>query len=518
MHGRDDVLFRPDSLVRCGDFVLGETRLQPSVRRIDGPGGAVVLEPRMMQVLVALVEAQGTVVTRAALEQRCWGGTFVSDHSINRAIAGVRRGLREVASDVEVETIARSGYRLLSPAGFARREQTDATGPMAEASAGIGRRHLLAGAGALAGLAGLALVVRGGPKSRRVDELLQQAERAWTDGLPDSDAQGVGFARAATALQPDRAATWGWLAVLERTAIENAAPDAVAGHVRAAEHAARRGLAINEGEGNALAALAALPPVFGDWKGTRARLERVLAVAPDSRPARDHLGLLEMSMGRVAQAGAIVDRLAADDPLAAIFQHKRIYRLWSQGRVAEMDRAADSAVDLWPRHLAIVLARIWTLAFTGRPAAASALLNASVYQGGPMFGPLTRTMASTFRALESGTTKDRQSAIEANLATAARGPGGAVGAINHLNALGDIDAAFKVADGYYRQSGDLLVSPDAARELRAINEMRWKKTMMLWLPVTAPMRADPRFAAMMQRIGLTDAWQQLGRFPDGLRG
>jgi len=67
------------------DFTLGAARISPSSRSVTGPGGAADLEPRVMQVLVVLADAAGQVVTREALFQRCWGGVYVGEDSLNRA-------------------------------------------------------------------------------------------------------------------------------------------------------------------------------------------------------------------------------------------------------------------------------------------------------------------------------------------------------------------------------------------------------------------------------------------------
>ena len=67
-----------------------------------------------MQVLLRLVDARGHVVTRDSLFDECWGGAQVSDDSLNRVIASVRRALTETALDrFELETIPRTGYRLV---------------------------------------------------------------------------------------------------------------------------------------------------------------------------------------------------------------------------------------------------------------------------------------------------------------------------------------------------------------------------------------------------------------------
>jgi DNA-binding winged helix-turn-helix (wHTH) protein/TolB-like protein/tetratricopeptide (TPR) repeat protein len=98
-------------LAREPPFSLGALQVRPATREVVCGERREVLEPRVMQVLVALASRRGEVVSRDELIVACWGGRVVGDDAINRAIAGVRR----VASDIggfSLETVARVGYRL----------------------------------------------------------------------------------------------------------------------------------------------------------------------------------------------------------------------------------------------------------------------------------------------------------------------------------------------------------------------------------------------------------------------
>ncbi|HSM23218.1 MAG TPA: winged helix-turn-helix domain-containing protein, partial [Rubrivivax sp.] len=89
-------------------------RLEPATRSLHGPAGTVVLEPRVMQVLLALADADGGVVSREALLLAGWGGSIVGDDAIHRAVSGARRVLRQAGTQTcTVETIPRVGYRLV---------------------------------------------------------------------------------------------------------------------------------------------------------------------------------------------------------------------------------------------------------------------------------------------------------------------------------------------------------------------------------------------------------------------
>jgi tetratricopeptide (TPR) repeat protein len=335
---------------------------------------------------------------------------------------------------------------------------------------------------------------------------------SWRTGLPEPAAAGVAAMTRATGLDPMDAGAWGLLALLQRASLDYAAPAEMDRTRFAAERAARRALAIDPRQGEALAALAGLHPMFGDWQGSWKRLSDVLRVAPGEVAARTDLGLLEMSTGRPSAALAISKSLVREDPLAAVHQHMLVYRLWSNGRLREMDLAADRALAQWPLHPAIWFARMWTYGYTGRTEAARQLL-ADAETRPDMPQAQVELLDRTMAALGSGT--DVASAVEMNLALARRAPGAAVMAVQHLAALGAIEQAFDVAFGYLVRQGPevgLLRHRDSASV--SLNEQHHRKTMMLFIPATAPLRRDARFATLCREIGLEAFWRARGVVPD----
>ena len=109
---------KPDraiDLVREADFWLGASRVSPSMREVERAGLRETLEPRIMQVLVALHQANGRVVSRDELIARCWEGRIVGEDAINRAIGKLRR-LSEEEGDASfvIETIPKIGFRLMA--------------------------------------------------------------------------------------------------------------------------------------------------------------------------------------------------------------------------------------------------------------------------------------------------------------------------------------------------------------------------------------------------------------------
>ncbi len=96
-------------------FRLGRLTVRPQLRQIVRDDGAEeVVEPRVMQVLVALARADGAILSRDDLTRCCWEGRVVGEDAINRVISRLRRVAEGIGgSDFRIETITKVGYRLV---------------------------------------------------------------------------------------------------------------------------------------------------------------------------------------------------------------------------------------------------------------------------------------------------------------------------------------------------------------------------------------------------------------------
>ncbi len=136
-------------LARTPDFQLASMQVRPSMREVEINGGREQLEPRVMQVLVALARARGGVVSRDDLIESCWDGRIVGDDSIQRCLVRLRKLAEASEGAFQIETVTRVGYRLVV---------TDET-PAPAAPPAHGARRMRGVAIAAAGLAFVAAVV-----------------------------------------------------------------------------------------------------------------------------------------------------------------------------------------------------------------------------------------------------------------------------------------------------------------------------------------------------------------------
>jgi len=99
-------------------FTLGVLTIEPATRQVGLNGHRETVEPRVMQVLVALARGEGAILTRDELVERCWDGRIVGDDAINRALSRARQIATGIgARTFVIETVPRVGYQLTNPSG-----------------------------------------------------------------------------------------------------------------------------------------------------------------------------------------------------------------------------------------------------------------------------------------------------------------------------------------------------------------------------------------------------------------
>ena len=85
---------------------------------LTNAGRRTPLREQPFQLLLALLEQPGELITREELTSRLWpAGTFVdSDHGLNKAMNHLREALSDSADHPQfIETLPRKGYRFIAP-------------------------------------------------------------------------------------------------------------------------------------------------------------------------------------------------------------------------------------------------------------------------------------------------------------------------------------------------------------------------------------------------------------------
>lgn len=204
-------------LAHAAPFRIGILDVRPDLRQVtDADGAPEIVEPRVMQVLVALTRAQGAVVSRDDLTHSCWEGRVVGEDAINRVIARLRRLAGGIgANSFTIETVTRVGYRLVPTPGTSEAVADPAT-PAAPRRT---RRTVLVGGAiaATAAIGGGGFLLSGfyrhpGPPPS-VAPLMEQAKSAIGQSSLEGTTQAIGLLRRVTEIAPDYADGWGLLAM-----------------------------------------------------------------------------------------------------------------------------------------------------------------------------------------------------------------------------------------------------------------------------------------------------------------
>jgi len=184
-----------------GSVRFGVFEFNPQTFELRRNGARVKLQDQPGQILSALLEAPGDLVTREELRKRLWADdTFVDfDHSLNTAIKRLRDALGDSADNpIFIETLSRRGYRFMAPLsestnghknGYALGSKTTSVDLVAAAANGKwGIRKLRWGIAGLLLTAGA--VSAGWHAGHRTVHAIQPREIRLTTNSPDAPVEG----------------------------------------------------------------------------------------------------------------------------------------------------------------------------------------------------------------------------------------------------------------------------------------------------------------------------------------
>lgn len=500
-------------------FRIGPLEIRPATRTIARGAAETVVEPRVMQVLVALARAEG-VVSRDDLIESCWEGRIVGDDAINRVLSRLRHLEHDLgAGAFRIETITRVGYRL------ARAEPVaDAVTPAAlippTPRALLDRRTALALGGT-----GAALAIGGGlwfglarhdrlPAAARA--AMERGRAAIRETTPDQTSVAVAAFRQATELAPDSAEPWGQLALAYQQQFSQSGSGDTDQILIRARAAARHALLLDPGNADAATALATLEPDYGRWLAYDAACKPVLAAHPTHGTLNRLYGSFFGNVGRSREALACFQRASAADPGWPQGEMRLATTFWTLGRLDEADAAVANAFAKWPRHFSVWFTRQRMLTYTGRAAAALAMIadRGARPTGIPEWDFALSEAES--RAVLTRSPADIDAASRQLLDVARRAAGLAENAITFHAAVGRIDDAFKLIQAYYFNRGFTIGEQRYSEEQGIYLTRKMRSTYFLWVPQLASVRADPRFAGIVNQLGLDDYWRRSGTRPDYL--
>src|SRR5215469_16050582 len=97
-------------------FLFADFEVREHELRVTRSGHHLSIEPKAFRVLLYLLRHSGRLVPKEELFKGVWGETAVTDNSLTRAIALLRRVLQDNPHQPHfIETVATAGYRFICP-------------------------------------------------------------------------------------------------------------------------------------------------------------------------------------------------------------------------------------------------------------------------------------------------------------------------------------------------------------------------------------------------------------------
>jgi len=260
-----------------------------------------------------------------------------------------------------------------------------------------------------------------------------------------------------------------------------------------ARREARRALELEPHNGEAYLALEmAMPPLA--WKEREALLLQGTTMDPNFEPGFMMEGRLLAAVGRGSDAQAWLQQAHDQNPLHNGASWSLALSLAEHGRVAESRALVAKMQRQWPRQMSTGDAQHFLSLVTGAtddliaqladPNARPASMD---QQNADIWIAVLKARGSNDPAAKPAAIKQVKEAADA-------------GILNHghamllLTMLGDLDGAFAQAELY--QPINAYAAPH------------------LFLSITAPLSADPRFMLLARKFGFVAYWQETGHWPD----
>lgn len=469
-------------------FAFGPFQIWPEAGELWRDGRRQRLAPQPFQVLALLVVRAPHLVTRDELRAAVWadGTTVEFDQGLNYCIRQIRIALQDAAREPRyVETVPKRGYRLLV--------QVAASGGLAVAPAPPIRSRAWWLPVTAAGAAGLLLVgawfvgdrvaarVPEGDQARR---LFLEAEHLADTWEADKVRTAASRYQEVTRLDPGFAGAWAGLANAN-IVLAFLGPDP-ARAVADAERHARQALSLDDSLAVAHAALG--HSYWQQWRWVEAdeAFQRAMAADPASSVAHQLYGLYLASAGRPQEAVRHARRAVELAPVSGLMSHALAVVYLQTGDFESAIAQARHTLDI-DRHFPLAyqtLIRAYIQA--GRLEEAwQALEDAARFVSRNDAGPWRAYLLARLGRLPEARTalmerRRAGSAGRASLSDAAA-----------LVAMGDMEAALaRLEEGL------------AAR----VPSLIWLQTA----PELAPLRGDPRFAALVGRLRANGRDGQVG--------
>ena len=436
-------------------FHFGGFTLEVIERRLTRGVEIIHLSPKAHDVLALLLRQAGHLVTKDELLCRVWPDASVEEGILAVHISALRKALGDDRrSSGYIETVSRSGYRFVAPVDP---EATE----------------------------GDVVPLRAPPRPVELYELVGRGRARVLTGSYFELPEAVSSFRAAIEIDSSYAAAHAGLAVaLCLQGCLRVAPYAEA--FAEAKSSALRALAMDSECADAQLALGTV--LFAgewDWAAAERSLRRALDINPSHTEALLAYGGLMEALGRPDEGMRFKQQALARNPESWLVYAEIANSCWNQRRYDETIRWAKRVLEIDPRHLLVgeFLCGVYLKQGKVEQFLAENLRRAEVF-GVPEAG--LEQLQRLFAAMQKAYTADGQAGVARCMLEHMPPDGGGAVAVQRAvlhGAVGELDTAFKYLD--------------AALDLR--------DPALVYLAVAPQwdnLRADPRFAERLKRMGL----------------
>jgi tetratricopeptide (TPR) repeat protein len=317
---------------------------------------------------------------------------------------------------------------------------------------------------------------------------------AYAASDPDALADGERVLRDLTARAPDFSYGHSQLSLFLHSKSQVDPADAAALLAESAREA-DRALALDPKNADGYAARAFLVPPPG-WLERENDLSVAVAQPGAGILPNDVYALMLLEVGRLNDAATYAQKVASEDSGDPDYVSLIATTLAEQGKDDDADRALTQALRIRPNDVVNEALRFYIYEWLGRWDEALRILDDEATRS-PMITQAEDLGAARafILAMQSGEPGAVLGARDAEFASVAHDRSHLMSALSHLSALGLADDAYRLA---------ARVPPSA----------RYDDVSVLFTPLAAALRHDPRFISLAAQLGLVAYWTASGKWPD----
>src|SRR5215470_14956132 len=96
-------------------FLFDDIRVEPATFRAFKAGQGIQLEPKVLKLLLFLIENRGRLTEKEEILNTIWSGTYVTENALTREIAKLRKLLGDDPKAPKyIQTVHTRGYRFIA--------------------------------------------------------------------------------------------------------------------------------------------------------------------------------------------------------------------------------------------------------------------------------------------------------------------------------------------------------------------------------------------------------------------